>query len=327
MIFPEAPTPLIETNKPIDDNNTKYSHEYKLNLNEEKSFKLFLLLNEEKKYIIIKAIPNEEFSQKEYEVFLSLDELIIKNKQFKMFDYINEAFSLIIKIFDKDRVIIKEFKKDELIKLEIKLLSLTGEEQIFDINLYQKDLNKDQIINQLISRVISLEKEIKEIKKENYKRDKEIQSLKNIINDFINKKKVNNNNKSNIISNDKIIISLSQIRNCPTPVIEENNNNIDSKIVNDNSLNFVIDELKKIYKISNNNKVFNSKLLYRGTRDGFSSKSFHTNCDNIKGTLILVKNDKKIKFGGFTKETWNGDYIAKKDEDDFLFFNFFKKNI
>ena len=40
-------------------------------------------------------------------------------------------------------------------------------------------------------------------------------------------------------------------------------------------------------------------------------------CDNIKGILILVKNDKGIKFGVFIKKTCDGDYNSKKDENAF----------
>ncbi len=77
MILPQAQTPIIVSNKPIDDNNTINMHEYTLKLNEEKSFKILLNLNEEKKVINIKAVPNEDFYQKEYEKLLSLNELII----------------------------------------------------------------------------------------------------------------------------------------------------------------------------------------------------------------------------------------------------------
>ena len=84
-------------------------------------------------------------------------------------------------------------------------------------------------------------------------------------------------------------------------------------------MKFVVNELKNIYNITNDNKIFKAKLLYRGSRDGFESKIFHSKCDYIKGTLILVENNKGIKFGGFTKETWDGKYTAKLDENAFCF--------
>lgn len=40
--------------------------------------------------------------------------------------------------------------------------------------------------------------------------------------------------------------------------------------------------------------------LFRGTRDGFSSSTFHSKCDGQGATLILILSDKGKVFGGFT---------------------------
>ena len=315
----EAPTPFFEANKKENINNiTKDIHEFTLTFNDNKSFKIKSFLNEEKKIIIISAILNEEFSIMEYEKLLTLDELIKQNKQFKTFDYINEAFYLIIKLFEKGKMTIKEYIENELVKLKIKLLSLSGDEQSFDIDLNKKEINKDIIINKLISKIIFLEKELKDMKKENEKRDKEIESLK----DIINKLKDNKNNESD--KNNENNYNNNKNNNNKKNNITLNNNNeynffMNSRIVNERSLKFIVNELKNVYNIINDNKIFKPKLLYRGSRDGFESKIFHSKCDNIKGTLIIIENNKGIKFGGFTKETWNGEYKAKFDENAFCF--------
>ena len=317
----EAPTPFYEkNNNKMNKNNeninindiTKDNHEYNLIFNDNKSFKINLFLNEEKKIINLKAILNGEFTIMEYEKILTLDELITKNRQFKTFDYINEAFYLIIKLFEKGKITIKEYKENELVKLEIKLLSLSGDEQIFDIDLGRKEINKDIIINKMISKIISLEKELKDMRKENEKRDKEIESLKDIINKFNgNKNKESNKKNESNKNNNKNNININYNN--------EYNFFINSRIVNEKSLAFVVNELKKVYNNINENKKFKPKLLYRGSKDGFQSKIFHSKCDNIKGTLILIENNKGIRFGGFTKETWNGEYMAKFDENAFCF--------
>ena len=49
------------------------------------------------------------------------------------------------------------------------------------------------------------------------------------------------------------------------------------------------------------------KLLYRATKDGNSPESFHQKCDNIKGTLTIMKTSKGMRFGGYTECTWNAD--------------------
>lgn len=69
------------------------------------------------------------------------------------------------------------------------------------------------------------------------------------------------------------------------------------------------------------NHVFMLKLLYRGSRDGFSAQNFHSRCDNIAPTISIVKSkDYGRLFGGYTTKTWNAavdNYV--KDEDAFIF--------
>eukprot|EP00117_Sycon_ciliatum_P011947 scpid50049/ scgid13206/ BTB/POZ domain-containing protein 19 len=46
------------------------------------------------------------------------------------------------------------------------------------------------------------------------------------------------------------------------------------------------------------------QCLYRGTRDGFSAKSFHRKCDNKGPTLVLVKSTDNSLFGGYAEQSW-----------------------
>ena len=58
-------------------------------------------------------------------------------------------------------------------------------------------------------------------------------------------------------------------------------------------------------------------LIYRASEHGDSAKIFHEKC-NEENNLILIKiND--IKFGGYTKENWDGINIYKKDNNAFCF--------
>jgi hypothetical protein len=46
------------------------------------------------------------------------------------------------------------------------------------------------------------------------------------------------------------------------------------------------------------------KLHYRASRDGFSSKAFHSKCDRIPKTLSMIKvKDKPHIFGGYTSHS------------------------
>ena len=82
---------------------------------------------------------------------------------------------------------------------------------------------------------------------------------------------------------------------------------------------------KKLKEIFDNKKIV-LKQIYKGTRDGDDAKSFHSKCDDLRGSLILIKVNDKLVFGGFTKEKWSGDCVFKLDDTSFLF-SFFPPKI
>jgi len=71
--------------------------------------------------------------------------------------------------------------------------------------------------------------------------------------------------------------------------------------------------------ISNGNVEL--KLLWRGTRDGFSAAKFHSLCDNVSCHLTLaVDSDKNKIFGGFIDgPKWNGASEYRECSKAFLF--------
>ena len=73
-----------------------------------------------------------------------------------------------------------------------------------------------------------------------------------------------------------------------------------SKILNKNK---TIIEFLNLTGLSSSNSN-NYKLLYQASRNGFGAKDFHSHCDKITGTLILVKDTKSNIFGGFTKSKY-----------------------
>ena len=62
--------------------------------------------------------------------------------------------------------------------------------------------------------------------------------------------------------------------------------------------------LKKLYEWTGYKKM---ELIYRGTRDGSESKTFHNKCDNQGPTIILCKNEKDNIFGGYASISWTSD--------------------
>ena len=72
-------------------------------------------------------------------------------------------------------------------------------------------------------------------------------------------------------------------------------------------------------KINKSNRKLTLNLLYKATVDSDKAEAFHNKCDKAQSTLVLVETDKGKRFGGFTKCTWAGNCVDKKDNEAFIF--------
>jgi len=61
------------------------------------------------------------------------------------------------------------------------------------------------------------------------------------------------------------------------------------------------------------------KLIYRGTRDGFSASAFHSKCDKFKPTVSIIQSNNNKIFGGFTDQDWTVSANYKTSSNVFLF--------
>ena len=70
-----------------------------------------------------------------------------------------------------------------------------------------------------------------------------------------------------------------------------------------------------------NKEVKELKKLYQATIDGDGAINFHSRCDNIPNTLVLIKSAGNRRFGGFTSVQWTSPTSAefKDDPNAFLF--------
>jgi hypothetical protein len=76
-------------------------------------------------------------------------------------------------------------------------------------------------------------------------------------------------------------------------------------------------ELLKLCEFSPNDKF---TLLYRGTRDGFGSRDFHSKCDDHANTLTIFKaKGSGFIFGGYTEAEWDCSNEWKSDANAFIF--------
>ena len=91
-------------------------------------------------------------------------------------------------------------------------------------------------------------------------------------------------------------------------------NNVDSILLNETKR---CDEfLNKIYEWTGGK---NMQLLYRGSRDGMSTDSFHNRCNNKGPTISLFKNERGYIFGGYSAIDWISSGSYRNNSDNFIF--------
>ncbi|PKK62805.1 BTB-domain-containing protein [Rhizophagus irregularis] len=96
-------------------------------------------------------------------------------------------------------------------------------------------------------------------------------------------------------------------------------NYIDSQMINLKEASFIANWIS-IMKQQKNDITYDFNLLVRGSRDGFSEKTFHEFCDN-KGptiTIVRVKNSNEI-LGGFNPCNWISEIGYNSVEESFIF--------
>uniref|UniRef100_U9U0S5 TLDc domain-containing protein n=1 Tax=Rhizophagus irregularis (strain DAOM 181602 / DAOM 197198 / MUCL 43194) TaxID=747089 RepID=U9U0S5_RHIID len=97
---------------------------------------------------------------------------------------------------------------------------------------------------------------------------------------------------------------------------------IDSKIITSQHAKLIskwIDRLE-ITDESDESSPYEFKLLFRGSRDGFSRNKFHEICDNKSRTvtLVKVKNSNEI-LGGYNPIKWGSNGFWYFTKDSFIF--------
>ena len=137
-----------------------------------------------------------------------------------------------------------------------------------------------------------LEKEVKELKEENILLKKEIEELKTEVKEI--KKMLNPN------------FNINRIKIGNKSVIMKENE---------------FDLIHLAIKSRLNKEVKELKKLYQATIDGDGAINFHSRCDNIPNTLVLIKSAGNRRFGGFTSIQWTSSTSGewKDDPNAFLF--------
>ena len=284
MEMMQAPTPFTELINPfkvINTNELKTKEIYKFN-----EYNLTIGLLEDN--IIFDVSINGNI----FQILKNYDSMIKEIPNFKLSNDINSIYNLLIQLFNSDRYEIQN-KDKNAVKIIIKLKDILGNDELYDIVLYQIKLDNKNKYEQMEKKILTLENKVEEIKNENIEIKKKLNELYELYNE----------NK----------ILKSEIQNLK---VDKNNHILslckESKIIKEeNKINFVIEEIEKV-----TNSISETKLLYRATRDGSSIEEFHSRCDNYPNTLMLVQTTKGYIFGGFTSVGWiskNGANIQDKN--------------
>ena len=330
------------------DNNSG-TNKYTL-LEENEKEKFDIKINKTETGILIEAnsIQNPNMF---YKIELSLNDFYQLSKGFKMFDNLEEICDAIHNIFISQKVsIIKKVYniailfsinliggKEQEINIELNRFTLDKESN--DINILKINELENEIIqikndkNILLKRIKNLEDLVKvqnnEIEKLKYivKEQKNITEKLNNLEIAFNEEKYKigkmNNLEKELKEQKREIEKIKNWKNEYNSELEEiqmikiNNislNKIDSKIINKKEeLEFLENRLKNDEILRKKNIIY--KLLYRASEDGSNIKTFHNKCDNIKGTLTIIKTTKGMRFGGYTEQMWNGSGNVSQRKD------------
>lgn len=128
-----------------------------------------------------------------------------------------------------------------------------------------------------------------------------------------------NNNKRRD-SNSKMNKSFSKKKNKEIEKKNNNNQRFNSKIIIDvDDLDLIARGLVKDELDSLKNLRVGYKLVYRASDHGEEAEVFHKRCDNIEGSLTVIKTKEGNIFGGYTSLSWSSENKAKKKEDENAF--------
>ena len=269
--------------------------------------------------IIVHVTENKDYSNTLYNAELSLDELVKLNRRiFRAFESIEDVFTEFFKTLGENNITIK--KEENKINLTI-IYEFLGTQEA-KIILNPKKPSAEETIPKLCDKVKEIDslnliideqkKTIDKIKKEfddykNYAENK-FKELETLI------KKESENLKYNIEYNDGYYLNSDEVNKYKVefPKFKEN---VNSDIMKYFDLNLIEKGIKK----KQNKTIKKFTLLFRASRDGYSSSNFHSKCDGKVNTLILVETTNRRRFGGYTECQWDQNNSYKPGPYSFIF--------
>ena len=259
---------------------------------------------------------------------------ILENKTYEIIntniqEIKQELFSLLNKMNERGKDEYKDLNnkviglKNELIKsIDSKNTILDNKMKIVEsrANLILKDNQTNlEKMNYIDIKIKNIDNKIKQI-----------ENINNINNSNANPNNLNhsyvipnsrtsfNSNNNTISSNEDIDLNSHKNTSFVSTNSKEKVLDMDSNIIRredkiDNS--FLYFKIKEVSPYIRNIKF---SLIYRASRDGDTSKIFHSKCDFIGPNITLVKTKKGYIFGGFTTKSWKHLFKdIRKDDPEY----------
>ena len=215
-----------------------------------------------------------------YKIKLNYDDFQKLSKSFKICDTLDDINETLSEIFNSRKASIT-YITPKVIHLSLKIFLIAGKEHEIKLELKRDNYyDNNNYIQILYNKIQYLENKMMKLEEIIKIQNEQIRDLNNWKNQYSNEIE-----KIQIIKNNELIL-----------------NRINTKILkNKNELDFIENRLYNNDKLLLQKNII-YKLLYRGSENGFSAQSFHNKCDNIRGTLTIIKTTKGLRFGGYTEQ-------------------------
>ena len=226
---------------------------------------------------------------------MSFQEIKGLNKVFTLLDSFNDFYEYLKTLSENKKLNLKKINDKITIIFSVEVLS---KQQEIEIDLFpsRKDLNTN--IAEIYQEILNIKGEIDFLKNQNEKLNNEVSTMKKENKDLLNKVKEQN----------------EEIINLKEGIFYLNN-----KIMKKDEEKNIFPEIEKRMK----KKIKKLKKIYQATIDGGDPINFHSKCDNVENTLVLIKSELQERFGGFTPIPWKSDkkgvYIPDPDNKTFIF--------
>ena len=288
--------------------------------NSEEEYKLIIVVENNENKIIFDIYNIKNPTKESYNLKMTKDKLTSLDNYFRIFDNIIDCANNISDILKNSTP--KLTKESDKMILSFTLF-LPGQDKR-DIKLYlDKKFDINNIINGLIEEINILKTKVNDLEISLNKKDKMYEAIKcnydELKNDYDLKFEQFNvqlaNMKSLLPKKNDYDKNINPNLKSFSDQCKENSNETSTILNNNLELNILSNKIRLLYP--GKNVIYN--LLYRKTRDSDNISIFHSKCDKIRGTLLIIQTSKGYKIGGYTNETWQGNNVSKKDNTAFVF--------